>query len=188
MAKPPAYDWSAFEVGIYIMAKPDEVFDLLGTAKGLTRWFLRTAGFAASEGRPADRKLIEQLPPFDSLSQRPENERCRTNDRYQWEWHYGGGVIGEEWILDCRPPTRLVFGFGDQMEVAVRLRKLGRFCEVNLRQYNIPDNASGRHNLHMGCRVAWAFFLANLKSVAEGGLDLRETDRARTRQLHLVNI
>lgn len=188
MPKEPAYDWSAFEVGIYITAKPDDVFDLLGTSKGLTRWFLRTAAFAPSIGRPSKRSKTAKLPVFDSLPQRREDERCCANDRYQWEWYYGGGIIGEEWILECRPPTRLIFGFGDRMEVAIRLRKLGKSCEVSLRQYNIPDSPSGRHNLHMGCRVAWAFFLTNLKSVAEGGLDLRETDRARTRQLNLVNI
>jgi hypothetical protein len=96
--------------------------------------------------------------------------------------------VGEEWVREARPPTRLVFGFGDKMEVEVALRKQGSICDVSLRQYNIPNTPRGRCDLHMGCRVAWAFFLTNLKSIAEGGLDLRETDRAKVRQLHLVNI
>jgi uncharacterized protein YndB with AHSA1/START domain len=175
-------------LGIYVLTKPDEVFDLWGTSKGLTRWFLRSASFAPSGDRPADHREADQLPPFETLTHRHEDERCRTNDRYRWEWYYGGGVTGEEWILDSRPPTKLTFGFGDQMEIEVLLRKQGRFCEVDLRQYNIPNTAVGRRSLHLGCRVAWAFFLSNLKSVAEGGLDLRETDRTRIGQLHLVNM
>ncbi|MCH7945318.1 MAG: SRPBCC domain-containing protein, partial [Armatimonadetes bacterium] len=29
------------------------------------------------------------------------------------------------------------------------------------------------------CKLGWSFFLTNLKSVYEGGLDLRETDPER---------
>jgi len=188
LPKPPPFDWTSFHLGIYVLAKPDDVFDLWSTAKGLNRWFLRTAAFAPSDGRPTDRRKVAQLPPFDTLIQRRDEERCRTKDRYRWEWYYGGGVTGEEWIIDSRPPTKIAFGFGDRMEVEVMLRKQGRYCEVDLRQYNIPDTAIGRSNLHLGCRVAWAFFLSNLKSVAEKGLDLRETDRTRTGHLHLVNM
>lgn len=188
MAKAPPFDWTSFHLGIFVLAKPDDVFDLWATSRGLTQWFLRTAVFAPSAGRHDGPVEAAQLPLFETLVPRPEDERCRAKDRYRWEWHYGGGITGEEWILDSRPPTRLTFGFGERMEVEVRLRKQGKSCEVGVRQYNIPDTTVGRRSLHLGCRVAWAFFLTNLKSVAEGGLDLRETDRTRTSQLDLVNM
>ncbi len=188
MSKAARFDWSQFRLGIYVQDNPDDLYDMWATSRGLTRWFLRSAAFALSDGLPSSRRLIAQAPPFESLPQRPDEERCSASDRYRWEWYYNGGVIGESWILDSRPPTKLTFGFGDAMEVELLLRKQGKLCEIALRQYHIPDTPAGRHNLHLGSRVAWAFFLANLKSVAEGGLDLRETDRPRTRQLHLVNI
>lgn len=189
MANVPRFDWSQFQLGIYIRATPDDLFDRWATSEGLTRWFLRAADFAPSEGPPPSKtgpKVV--IPPFDDLDPRAAGERCQAKDRYRWEWYYNGGIAGEGWISDVRPPTKLVFTFGDRMEVEVRLRKQRGLCEVNLRQFNIPITPLGRSSMHLGCRVAWAFFLANLKSVVEGGLDLRETEGARTRQLHLVNI
>lgn len=189
MSKAPQFDWSQFQLGIFIRATPDDIYDFWTTSAGLTRWFLRAAEFAPSDGPPPARsRKAKSLPAFDELDLRPAAERCEPSDRYRWEWHYNGGVVGEGWILDMRPPTRLVFTFGDRMEVELRMRKQGDLCEINLRQYNIPDTPVGRTSMHIGCRVAWAFFLSNLKSVAEGGLDLRELELARTRQLHLVNI
>ena len=188
LAKVPSFDWTQFRLGIYVRAKPEDLFTLWSTSHGLCRWFLRSAAFAPSEGPPANRRDAAKLPAFETLPARPDEEICRTNDRYRWEWYFNDGVVGEDWILDIRPPTRLAFGFGDRMEVEVLLRKQGVWCEIGLRQYNIPDTPAAHRDMHMGCRVAWTFFLANLKSVAEGGLDLRETERSKTRQLHLVNI
>lgn len=187
MAKSKQHDWTQFELGIFIRARPDEIFTLMSTASGLSKWFLRNAEFAPSAGPPA-KPGKEKLPPFPTDESRAENEACRAKDRYLWEWYFDGGLSGEGWILEMRPPTRIRFTFGDRMEVEIAIRKQGPWCEVNLRQWGIPDTPHGRWEMHMGCRVAWAFFLTNLKSVAEGGPDLREVDRARTRQLHLVNI
>lgn len=189
MTSRATFDWSQFQLGIYIVAPPDALYNLWTTPVGLTRWFLRSAAFAPSDG-PPPRKTRQRIvvPPFDDLVPRADSQRCAANDRYRWEWYYNGGIVGEGWILALRPPTKLVFGFGSGMEVEVLLRKQGRSCEVVLRQYNIPTTGPSKHNLHMGCRTAWTFFLTNLKSVAEGGADLRETSRTKTMKLHLVNI
>jgi len=187
MAKSPQYDWTQFELGIYVKGRPDDIFGLWTTGAGLAKWFLRNAEFAPSEGRPAKGKKDKPIP-FPAAQARHENEACRANDRYLWEWYYDGGISGEGWILEVRPPTRLRFTFGAGMEVDVSIRKQGAWCVVELRQFGIPDTPRGRWEMHMGCRVAWAFFLTNLKSVAERGPDLRETERSRTKLLHLVNI
>lgn len=181
------FDWSQFRLGIYVRSRPEEIFALWTTSEGLCRWFLRTAIYAVADQPVKSRPKVE-LPLFDSLTHRGDDESCRVYDRYFWEWYYDGGLAGEGRILEMRPPTRLIFTFGDKVEVAVQLRKQGELTEIDLRQYNIPLTAHGRREVHMGCRVAWAFFLTNLKSVAEGGLDLRETEHTKVRRLHLVNI
>lgn len=187
MAKAPQHDWTQFELGIYVNGRPDDLYGLWSTGDGLVKWFLKNAEFAPSEGRPPVSKKSKPSP-FPVEHARAENEQCRAKDRYLWEWYYDGGITGEGWIVEMRPPTRLRFTFGGEMEVDVSIRKQGAWCEVQLRQFGIPDTPRGRWDLHMGCRVAWTFFLSNLKCVAEGGRDLREMERARTRQLHLVNI
>lgn len=189
MSDRPTFDWSQFTLGIYINAQPDEIFDLWTTSQGLTKWFLREADFALDETpAPVKSRKLKPLKNFDDLSGRDVDEHCRAGDRYRWEWYYDGGIRGEGRIIALRPPSKLTFTFGDKMEVEVTIRKRGVTCEVSLRQHGIPATARAKTDVHMGCRIAWAFFLTNLKSVAEGGLDLRETDRARSRQLHLVNI
>lgn len=187
MAKSPQHDWTQFKLGVYIRCRPDDLFALWASGEGLAKWFLRDGSFAPSEGRPAKGKKSRPAP-FPADQVRHEGEICQANDRYLWEWYYDGGTSGEGWILEVRPPTRLRFTFGAEMEVEVSIRKQGAWCVVELRQTGIPDTPQGRWEMHMGCRVAWAFFLTNLKSVAERGLDLRETERSRTRLLHLVNI
>lgn len=186
MAKSAAFDWTQFQSGIYIKARPDDLFRLWSTGHGLCRWFLRSAEFAGSDGPPARKST--KSPPYPADKARGEDEACCAKDMYRWEWYYDGGISGDGWILQVRPPNYLRFTFGHEMEVEVTIRKHGAWCEVNLRQYKIPDTPHGRWNLHMGSRVGWTFFLTNLKSVSERGPDLRETERPRTKQLHLANI
>jgi hypothetical protein len=44
-------------------------------------------------------------------------------------------------------------------------------CE--LIQDRIPSNADLSHHLYVLCGEGWTFYLANLKSILEGGIDLR---------------
>jgi len=44
---------------------------------------------------------------------------------------------------------------------------------VELIQENIPEDADPSKNLFVQCQVGWTFYMANLKSVIEGGIDLR---------------
>lgn len=187
MPKSPRFDWTQFQLGIFIKARPEEIHTLWTTGHGLGRWFLRTAEFAPAPDTSSKSKKAKPTP-FPEGQVRAEVEACRAHDLYRWEWYYDGGITGEGRMTQMRPPTRLGFTFGNQMEVEVGIRKQGAWCEVILRQFKIPDTPQGRFSLHMGCRVGWTFFLTNLKSVAEGGPDLREIDRLRTKQLHLINI
>jgi hypothetical protein len=42
--------------------------------------------------------------------------------------------------------------------------------------HNIPQDDYSRQHIRLGCSNGWAFYLHNLKSVYEGGLDLRNKD------------
>jgi hypothetical protein len=47
---------------------------------------------------------------------------------------------------------------------------------VELTQKDIPTDDASKQNIRLGCHTGWSFFLVNLKSVYEGGLDLRNKD------------
>jgi hypothetical protein len=47
---------------------------------------------------------------------------------------------------------------------------------VNLRQHKIPDDSNPATNLFVGCQLGWTFYLTNMKSIFEGGIDLRNQD------------
>jgi hypothetical protein len=44
---------------------------------------------------------------------------------------------------------------------------------VELVQEEIPTDENGKQIFHLGCKSGWTFYLANLKSIFEGGIDLR---------------
>ena len=43
-------------------------------------------------------------------------------------------------------------------------------------QSEIPIDDNSKENIRLGCAFGWTFYLLNLKSVLEGGLDLRNKD------------
>jgi len=44
---------------------------------------------------------------------------------------------------------------------------------VKLTQKNIPTDDVSKRNIRLGCESGWSFYLLNLKSIYEGGVDLR---------------
>lgn len=44
---------------------------------------------------------------------------------------------------------------------------------VQLTQKNIATDDPSKKGIRLGCESGWSFFLVNLKSVYEGGIDLR---------------
>lgn len=55
----------------------------------------------------------------------------------------------------------------------VTIKEEGEECRVSLKQYYIPTDEAGKTNFHIGCMEGLVFYLANLKSKQEGGIDLR---------------
>jgi hypothetical protein len=47
---------------------------------------------------------------------------------------------------------------------------------VVLRQYDIPTGDEEKVNIHLNCSCGWTFYLTNLKTYLEFGIDLRENE------------
>ena len=165
------FDWSRFRLGIHVRTSPSRTYRLLATGAGLARWFPNEAVFRDGAGR----------------ARRP-TELARRGDAYFKRFIYAGGVKGEGKVLAARRDRLFKISFGENGEVCFTLRPKDRGTLVELVQDKIPTSPRSRIDSHLGCRTGWTFFLVNLKSVAEGGPDLRETDVKRSRDTALVNM
>jgi uncharacterized protein YndB with AHSA1/START domain len=152
-----AYDWSAFTVHFYYRATRDEVFRAWATAAGLSGFFIGSARHAAPGG-----------------GVRAQDEVVAAGDTYAWAFLHGLSLTGT--FLACVPGERVAFTFGDAMQVDVTLRSVGDQVEVRLHQTGCGQDESARAWQHLNCRSCWVYFLTNLKSVLEHGVDLRDHD------------
>jgi uncharacterized protein YndB with AHSA1/START domain len=153
----PDYDWSKFTRKININASMEAIYDAWTIPAQLERWFLREANFKRS------------------------NETLRENflhvhkgDTYAWRWHgFGDDIVEKGEVLIANETDKLQFSFTGGGIVTVDIGEAMGETIVMLTQEKIPTDDKGKVNYHIGCLTGWTFYLANLKSVLEGGLDLR---------------
>ena len=62
------------------------------------------------------------------------------------------------------------------MIVLVEISEEGKHTMLSLTQYNIGEDDHSRSHWHIGCMTGWIFYMTNLKSILEGGIDLRNMD------------
>jgi uncharacterized protein YndB with AHSA1/START domain len=151
------FDWITFTARINIKAPVEKLYWCWATRQGIEYWFLRM-----SEYNKPDATL------------RRNDEPVQTGDSYRWRWHGWSDEVTEEgMILACNGNNFFKFGFGNAGNCAVTIKtELGEDI-VELVQDSIPDDDQGRHYWYVGCKTGWTFYLTNLKSLLEGGIDLR---------------
>lgn len=127
------------------------------TPAGLEKWFLRKADFFT---------VPQRL--------RGNDEQILKEDTYTWYWHgYSNDVMQQGSILEANGQDEIKFTFTGDSVVAVNFSTRNGLTIIELEQTGIPQENDPEKNLLVQCQVAWTFYLANLKSVMEGGKDLR---------------
>ena len=153
----PQFDWSRFTLKIFIQRNMQDVYAMFMTPGNLEHWFLRKAEFTSVDG----------------IVKRPDTALA-VGDTYLWMWH---GHPDETWergvITEMNGKDRFQFLFGSAGLVTFQLAASGGDTEMTITQENIPVDEAGKINYHIGCSVGWTFYLANIKSILEGGHDLR---------------
>ena len=151
------YDWSRFTVRINVNAAGKTLYDAWATRAGMEYWFLR---------------LSEYKKPDTTL--RGNKEQVEKGDGYKWLWHgWPDDTVEHGTILDCNNLDFIKFSFGKAGNCSVTIKKEESETIVELVQDNIPTDEQGMHYWHLGCKTGWTFYLANMKSLYEGGIDLR---------------
>ena len=162
------YDWSRFVVRIDVSAHADELYKAWATRKGIEYWFLRLGEFKSKDG-----------------SLRNNEEFVQKGDQYKWLWHgWPDETVEYGEILDCNGLNSIRFSFGKAGICTVNIRKEEGVNIVELIQEEIPTDEKSMQLYHVGCKTGWTFYMANLKSLYEGGVDLRNKNEKLQQMLN----
>lgn len=150
-------DWSNFAVNLPINEPKEKIIEFWMNQDNLEKWFLKLAEFITPNGH-----------------KREKTENIRVGDTYRWQWFGWPESIEEHGkIIDPKEGEFLRFVFGKAGTVGVSVVTKNNQTILRLIQENIPVDEESRMNFHVGCKTGWTFYMLNLKSVLQGGPDLR---------------
>lgn len=155
------YNWCSFTVRININAAPAAVYEMWATSAGMEKWFLRLCEVKSVDGHL-----------------KAAGDFLTTGELFLWRCYGWSDDVEERGeILEANGTDQVRFTFGqegaEKMVCSVKIYKEEGETICEIIQENIPDNEKGKTYYHIGCLTGWTFYLANLKSLLEGGVDLR---------------
>jgi uncharacterized protein YndB with AHSA1/START domain len=149
------FNWRSFTKKIAVNANLTTIYNAWTKPTELERWFLKSVLFYDANQRPFSR-----------------TENITEGLTYEWYWYlYDEPMSG--CITQANGKDFLQFTFEGDCLVDVKLEEKEGFTIVTLTHHNIPNDDQSRQYVRLGCSNGWTFYLTNLKSVYEGGLDLR---------------
>jgi hypothetical protein len=152
------FDWTKFTRKIAIKAELNDIYNAWTKASEIEKWFLSKASYLdTNEQAIAKDKTIEQ------------------GYTYKWNW-FLFDVTEQGKITDANGKDFFQFEFAGKCLVDIHLSTKDDYVIVTLTQKNIPTDDFSKKEIRIGCDSGWSFYLLNLKSVYEGGIDLRNKD------------
>ncbi len=151
-------DWTTFTRKVAVKSKMPTMYDAWTKSSEIEKWFLSNADYFDE-----DKNLVDK-----------ENY-IQKNYTYGWSW-YLYDIVEEGKITEANGNDLIQFTFAGDCLVTIKLTKVKEYIIVELTQKNIPTDEESKKNVRLGCHTGWSFYLVNLKSVYEGGLDLRNKD------------
>lgn len=145
-------NWTSFRRKINIAATKDQILNAWLTQDKIEKWFLSNAQFFDGD------KIIDK------------NARIAKGNTYKWSWHTSD-VLAEGEVLEVGD-NGLTFTFvGCPVKVSVSKEDGENILELT--QSEIGTDEETKMGTYLECTRGWTFYMTNLKSVLEGGLDLR---------------
>ncbi len=152
------FDWTTFTRKIAVRAKLADIYSAWTKSSEIERWFLSQAVFKDATGNPIN-----------------AHTQLEKGSTYEWRWYlYDETEYGR--ITEANGKDFIQFTFAGECLVDIKFSTQGDHVVVELTQKNIPTDDDSKQGIRLGCSTGWSFFLVNLKSVYEGGLDLRNKD------------
>lgn len=152
------HDWSKFSIRIPINSSTDRIYNAMIKQEEIEKWFLSRAEFTMPDN-----------------TKRDSDSPIQEGDHYEWNWH-GSDFLALGEVLEVNGSNKIKFTFLT-CPTTIEIKSEDGENVVELTQEGIPDNEESKVDLHLGCTSGWTFYLANLKSYLEGGIDLRNRNK-----------
>ncbi len=149
-------DWTSFEQFIAIQSDAQTVYDYWTKPELLTKWFLSDAIFKNESG-----KILGM------------GDSAQSGCFYEFDWHVWQNCTESGKVIKANGKDEFSFSFAGDCIVKIKIEVIGNHVKLTLKQSNIPVDDESKVQKRLGCHAGWLFYLVNLKSVLEGGLDLR---------------
>jgi uncharacterized protein YndB with AHSA1/START domain len=152
------FDWTKFIKRIAVKAPMETIYNAWTIPSEIEKWFLKTARYNDGNQQPV-----------------PGDQQVKSGAKYEWTWFLYDGVEQGK-ITAANGKDFFQFSFAGDCIVEIKLSEQFGHTVVELTQSNIPADDISKENIRLGCSSGWSFYFVNLKSVYEGGLDLRSKD------------
>lgn len=152
------FDWTQFTNRVYINTRLKKVYDAWTVPNEIEKWFLSDCNFVSKEGNALEK-----------------SKNVTSESKYSWRW-FAQNHSEEGFINQTNGVDYVEFTFAGECIVQVKLSEKDNMTLVELTQSNIPLDNNSKEGIRLGCAFGWTFYLTNLKSILEGGIDLRNKD------------
>jgi hypothetical protein len=149
------FNWTTFTKKIVVNSSLLTIYNAWTKAAEIEKWFLRKAIYFDDNNNP--------IAPTQNIT---------AGQTYNWSL-YAQEHLEKGNVVYANGENLIQFTFAGECLVEVKLTEANHCIVVELTQKNIPTDNNSKQNIRLGCDSGWSFYLVNLKSVYEGGLDLR---------------
>ena len=154
--KTSGYNWSKFVKRISLNASLENIYKAWATSEGIENWFLEQAEFTKTDG-----KLREK------------DSEVQAGDNYTWYWFGYPNYVANGKVLETNGKDSLSFTFSGGCIVNISIKQEDKETICELTQTMPQEKIEEQQYYFIECGKGWTFYLTNLKSTLEGGLDLR---------------
>jgi uncharacterized protein YndB with AHSA1/START domain len=162
-------NWTEFKLRVNTNASVEKAYAAVATPAGLESWFLRKADITTGGG---------------GGELRQPGDKIQKGDEYEFRWHgHPDSMSHKGKILAVDGKSQFSFTFSQDLPVSISVYKECDETIVELVEMFDPAEQEASKKHYLGNMKGWIFFLINLKSVLEGGLDMRNRKIALTNVL-----
>lgn len=157
MAQLAPIDFSQFKLRVNIKTSVEDAYKAWATPAGLNSWFIGKMVFTDEKG-----------------GIRPDDEPVQVGDEYTCAFAKNpGSILVRGKVLKANGKDVFSFSFSRNCPVTVSIYTEHDETIVELVESNVPNEDEVVIKQYVSDSKGWIFYLVNLKSILEGGLDLR---------------